>query len=345
MADFLYSIDLSIFYFFNHTISTGFLDKFFSIITNVNNWYVAYVILLFICYFKGGTKGKIAVLGIVLLVLFTDQIGHKVLKEIVQRIRPCNALSDVITPLGCNGTFSFPSNHALNNFAAATFFYILFPRLKWALFITASLISVSRVYLGLHYPSDILGGAIIGSCFGYIFALGVLKIDSIVKKRKYKSEKSNNNKIIIRVGEEDDVPTIMSFIKELAEYEKLLGDVIVTEDSLKKKLFGEKKYAEVLIAEYEGKPAGQALFFHNFSTFIGKPGIYLEDLYVTPNLRGKGIGKALLNYLIKIAKERDCGRVEWTVLDWNTPSIEFYKKMGALPMNDWTVFRLTDDKF
>ena len=184
MLDFFYSIDLTIFYFFNHTLSIGFLDKFFSILTNVNNWYIAYIILLGIAFTKGGIKGKIAVGLVILLIVFTDQLGHKVIKEIFQRIRPCIALLDVLAPLGCNGTYSFPSNHALNNFAAATFFYRLFPKLKWILFVTASLIALSRVYLGLHYPSDIIGGAIIGSGFGYIFSAAALQIEKYVALRK-----------------------------------------------------------------------------------------------------------------------------------------------------------------
>lgn len=184
--DFLYSIDLSVFYLFNHTISTPFLDKFFSLITNVNNWYITYVILLGISFVKGGTKGKLAVLGVILLIVVTDQTGYRVLKEFFARLRPCNALTDVLTPLGCTGSFSFPSNHALNNFAVAMFFYRLFPKLKWILFITASLIAISRVYLGLHYPSDILGGAIIGLAFGYVFASGVLYLEKYLLDRKIK---------------------------------------------------------------------------------------------------------------------------------------------------------------
>ncbi|MEO8230690.1 MAG: phosphatase PAP2 family protein [Ignavibacteriota bacterium] len=185
--DFLYSIDLSVFYLFNHTISTPFLDKFFSIITNVNNWYITYIILLGISFVKGGTKGKLAVLGVILLIVVTDQTGYRILKEFFARPRPCNALTDVLTPLGCTGSFSFPSNHALNNFAAAMFFYRLFPKLKWILFITATLIAISRVYLGLHYPSDILGGAIIGLAFGYIFASGVLYLEKYLLDRRIKN--------------------------------------------------------------------------------------------------------------------------------------------------------------
>lgn len=154
-----------------------------------------------------------------------------------------------------------------------------------------------------------------------------------------------NNKLIIRKAEAKDVPQIFTFIKELAEYEKLSSEVTTTEEILKESLFGNKTYAEVLIAEYEEEPAGHAIFFHNFSTFVGRPGIYLEDIYVRPHLRGKGIGKALLLQLIKIAKERNCGRVEWSVLDWNKSAIDFYKSMGAVPMDEWTVFRMTEDKF
>lgn len=153
------------------------------------------------------------------------------------------------------------------------------------------------------------------------------------------------DKLIIRNAEEKDVSIIMSFIKELAGYEKLTHEVKVNEEMLRKNLFGDRAYAEVLIAEYDNQPAGHAIFFHNFSTFVGKPGVYLEDLYVRPNLRGKGIGKMLLISLVKIAKERDCGRVEWSVLDWNTPSIEFYKNLGASLLEDWQIFRLTADKF
>ena len=155
-------------------------------------------------------------------------------------------------------------------------------------------------------------------------------------------EKDLRQNLTIRNAVPADVPLILGFIKELAEYEKMASEVTATEDILKDNLFGRNKYAEVLIAEYKGKPAGQALFFHNFSTFLGKPGIYLEDIYVKPGLRGKGIGKSLLMEVVKIAKERNCGRVEWVVLDWNEPSINFYKSLGAVPMNEWSTFRLTE---
>lgn len=146
----------------------------------------------------------------------------------------------------------------------------------------------------------------------------------------------------LRFAEADDVPLILSFIKELADYEKMLDQVVATEEILRESLF-ELKKAEVLIGEYEDRPIAFALFFHNFSTFLGRPGIYLEDLYVKPEMRGKGIGKIILSQLAKIAIERKCGRLEWWCLDWNEPSIEFYKSKGAVPMDDWTVYRVTNE--
>ena len=146
--------------------------------------------------------------------------------------------------------------------------------------------------------------------------------------------------IYVRVATEGDIPLILSLIRELAEYEKLSHEVVATEEDLRATLFGERPFAEVLIAEYDGDPAGFALFFHNFSTFLGKPGIYLEDLYVKPEFRGAGVGKRLLARLARLAKERGCGRLEWWVLDWNEPSIGFYDMIGAVAMDDWTVYRL-----
>lgn len=143
----------------------------------------------------------------------------------------------------------------------------------------------------------------------------------------------------IRFAEEKDIPLILEFIRELAEYEKMLNEVTATEELLRESIF-ERKAAEVIIGEYEGAPVSFALFFHNFSTFLGKPGIYLEDLYVRPELRGKGIGKAMLSFLAGLAIERKCGRPEWWCLDWNEPSIRFYRKLGAVPMDEWTVYRV-----
>ena len=147
----------------------------------------------------------------------------------------------------------------------------------------------------------------------------------------------------IKAASIDDVPLIFSFIKKLAEYEKLLDEVVATEDGLREVLFGERRYAETVIAYSHNEPVGFALFFHNFSTFVGKPGIYLEDLFIDPAHRGKGYGKALLAHLAKLAQERNCGRLEWAVLNWNQPSIEFYESLGAKPMNEWTVYRLTGE--
>lgn len=154
-----------------------------------------------------------------------------------------------------------------------------------------------------------------------------------------------DNKFLIRTASENDVPAIFALIKELAEFEKLADQVNTTENELRKTLFGEDRFVEILLAEFNGEIVGQALFFKNFSTFLGKPGIYLEDLYVKPEMRGKGIGKMLLDKIISIAKERNYGRVEWSVLDWNESAIDFYKKIGAKPLDDWTIFRLTSDKF
>src|ERR671917_32264 len=149
--------------------------------------------------------------------------------------------------------------------------------------------------------------------------------------------------VFVREAARDDVPLILSFIRELAEYERLSHEVVVTEESLRENLFGGRRYAEVLIAEHDGDPAGFALFFHNFSTFLGKPGIFLEDLYVKPELWGVGIGRALLVHLAKLARERGCGRLEWSVLDWNEPAIGFYRRIGASPVSGWTVYRLTGE--
>ena len=142
---------------------------------------------------------------------------------------------------------------------------------------------------------------------------------------------------------ERDVPLVFSFIRKLAEYERLFDQVVATEELLREGLFGAHPAAEVVLAYLHDQPVGFALYFHTFSTFVGRSGIYLEDLFVEPTHRGLGVGKALLAYVAKLAVERGCGRFEWSVLDWNTPSIDFYKGLGAVPLDDWTRYRLTGD--
>ena len=149
--------------------------------------------------------------------------------------------------------------------------------------------------------------------------------------------------IRIERATERDVPVILQMIRDLAEYERMSDQVIATETGLRESLFSGQRDAEVLLAYADDKPAGFALFFHNFSTFVGRKGLYLEDLFVKPELRGAGIGKRLLVELARIAIERRCGRFEWSVLDWNEPAIGFYRKLGAVPMNEWTIFRVTGD--
>ncbi|MDR2746636.1 MAG: GNAT family N-acetyltransferase, partial [Treponema sp.] len=146
--------------------------------------------------------------------------------------------------------------------------------------------------------------------------------------------------ILLRFAEPDDGALILEFVRSLAEYEKLLDSVEADGESFRKYIFDEKK-AEVLIAEYDGVPAGFALFFHTFSTFAGRPGLYLEDLFVKPAYRGKGLGKLFLAFLARLALERNCGRFEWACLDWNEPSIKFYKSQGARAMDEWTTYRVS----
>lgn len=150
--------------------------------------------------------------------------------------------------------------------------------------------------------------------------------------------------LTIAPARESDIPLILEFIRKLAEYERLSTEVIADEDALRESLFGPRPVAEALLAWWAGKPVGFAVYFHSFSTFVGKPGIYLEDLFVLPEFRARGIGKALLVYLAKIARDRNCARLEWAVLDWNQPAINFYRGLGAVPLQDWTVFRLTESK-
>jgi GNAT superfamily N-acetyltransferase len=147
----------------------------------------------------------------------------------------------------------------------------------------------------------------------------------------------------IRAATAADVPVILEFIKGLADYEKLRHEVTATEDGLRDELFGPRAVAEVILAYAGDTPAGFALFFHNFSTFVGRRGLYLEDLYVLPAWRGMGVGRQLLAYLARVAVERNCGRFEWTVLDWNEPAIRFYRSVGAQPMDGWTIFRIVGE--
>jgi GNAT superfamily N-acetyltransferase len=151
--------------------------------------------------------------------------------------------------------------------------------------------------------------------------------------------------IKIRKAELKDVKIILTLIMELAEYEKLLDKVTATEDKLINTIFGKDKFVEVWLAEINNEPAGQVIFFRNYSTFLANPGYYIEDIYVRPQFRGKGIGQKLLNKVIELAAKKNYGRVEWCVLNWNEPAIDFYKKIGAVSMDEWMTFRLTEEKF
>lgn len=148
----------------------------------------------------------------------------------------------------------------------------------------------------------------------------------------------------IKPATKKDVPVILSFITKLADYERLSHEVVATEELLQRTLFGRRRTAEVAIGYYNNEPVGFVLFFHNFSTFVGRPGIYIEDLFVEETYRRRGFGGALLAHIAKLAVARDCGRLEWSVLDWNEPAVNFYQKLGAMPMNEWTVFRVTGEK-
>jgi undecaprenyl-diphosphatase len=191
MTDIIYSIDLSIFYFINHTLSNPIFDKFFPFITNVKSWYLAYIILWGILVSKGGKIGKIASIGIILLIATSDQLSSNLLKNLFERIRPCNFLDDVNVLVHCSRSYSFPSSHAVNNFAVAMYFYMIYPKLKWILFPVAFLVAFSRPYVGVHYPSDILAGGTFGVLVGYIFAIFTIYIDKklrIKDKSKYENQ-------------------------------------------------------------------------------------------------------------------------------------------------------------
>jgi len=187
MIDFFYNIDVFFFYLINHTLSNPVFDKFFPFITNVKNWYIAYIILWLVAIFKGGRIGKISSVGIIILIVFSDQLSSHLLKPLFERVRPCNVLPDVNILVNCTHSYSLPSSHAVNNFAAAFFFSRLFPKIKWALIFVATLAALSRPYVGVHYPSDIIVGAMIGSLIGYIFSIIALKIDEVIRL-KYSEE-------------------------------------------------------------------------------------------------------------------------------------------------------------
>ena len=154
---------------------------------------------------------------------------------------------------------------------------------------------------------------------------------------------TNSNNFIIRQATENDAASILALIKDLAEYEKLSHEVAATEDDIRQSLFGDRPVAETLIGELDGVAISFALFFYNFSTFLGKPGIYLEDLYVKPDYRSNGFGRKMLAHIARLAKERNCGRFEWSVLDWNNPAIRTYDRLNARPMKEWILYRLTGE--
>jgi len=154
---------------------------------------------------------------------------------------------------------------------------------------------------------------------------------------------SPDTRIALRYATQDDASLILDFIRQLAEYEKMSDEVVADEPTLRASLFEGRRVAEVIIASYDGRPAGFALFFHNFSTFLGRAGVYLEDLFVVPELRGNGIGQVLLSTLAQIAVERGGGRFEWSVLDWNVDAIRFYERLGAKAMDGWTTYRVTGE--
>lgn len=147
----------------------------------------------------------------------------------------------------------------------------------------------------------------------------------------------------VRAARPDDVPLLLELINQLAEYERMADEVVATEARLRETLFGERPAAEAAIASLDDRPVGFALWFYNYSTFLGRPGLYLEDLFVKPEHRGRGVGKALLAHLARVAVAKGCGRMEWSVLDWNEPAIRFYRSLGAKAMDEWTVYRLTGD--
>ncbi len=183
MIDLIYNIDLFLFNFLNQTISNPLFDKFFPFITNPQNWFIAFIILWFTAIFKGGRVGKISAIGIIILIVISDQISSHLLKPMFERVRPCNVVESVHLLVNCTQSYSMPSSHAVNNFAAAVFFSRLFPKFKIALFIVATLVALSRPIVGVHYFSDIFVGAIIGSVLGYLVSMGALEIDKYIGRK------------------------------------------------------------------------------------------------------------------------------------------------------------------
>lgn len=183
MVDIFYNIDVFLFTFLNQTISNPLFDKFFPFITNVKNWYIAFILLWFIAIFKGGRIGKISAVGVIILIAISDQLSSNILKPLFERVRPCNVLDNVHLLVNCTRSYSMPSSHAVNNFAVAFFFSRLFPKLKIILFIVAFLVAISRPIVGVHYFFDVFVGAILGSLIGYLLALAAIRIDKYFEQR------------------------------------------------------------------------------------------------------------------------------------------------------------------
>src|SRR5262249_20927789 len=202
-----------------------------------------------------------------------------------------------------------------------------------------TLFNDGSIHLSYYYDNVLSFDPCIYVILAIISASPISRRDRYISRNRHRASKM----IEIKPATIHDVPLILQFIKGLAAYEKLSHQVVATEEDIRDSLFGQRPAAEVILAYDQNEPVGFALFFHNYSTFLGRPGLYLEDLFVMPEHRGKGYGRALLGHLAKIARARNCGRMEWAVLDWNEPAINFYKSIGATALDEWKVFRLTDN--